>query len=488
MKKFIHKLICVMLMMVLAAVILGGCSSGEAPAGLPEMGEIHLQTTEPPGDEYATGVCTVVQESCDDTHLEDQYAGVDDGLMRLPVEIKLRGNSSRESAKKAYTLKFEADWALLGMESGRKWALVSNPFDKSLLRPAVGFALAEALGLEYVSQTRLCKVWLDDTYMGIYTAMEPVEAGDGRVEIDVTSGGATGPSCDFLLERNLGRYEDDKVYIDSSLGMRFEFNEPDEPDSVQQAECYGLLAAAEEAICSGDHEKYEQLIDVESFVNFYVFQEVIKDVDFGEYSTRYYFKDGILYAGPPWDLDLTMGNVSAEKEEFKYAAYNNVEGAAVFGGSAYGLWAATGDYYYWLCRDPWFMELVQQRWQAVRPVVENLAVDNELGENLIDRYLAEYEEELAGNFYGSREGAAYERGAPVPGGSQGDGETVSAHGSVGRDTCWTVNEPAHMSEWQEPAETYIENVEMLRLWLIKRVAYLDSQFGPFVYTPALAVQ
>ena len=95
-----------MLMVVLAAVTLGGCSSGEEPVRLPEMGEIHLQTTEPPGDEYVTGMCTVVQESCDDTHFEDQYAGLDDELTRLSVEIKLRGNSSRESAKKAYTLKF----------------------------------------------------------------------------------------------------------------------------------------------------------------------------------------------------------------------------------------------------------------------------------------------------------------------------------------------------------------------------------------------
>lgn len=187
-----------------------------------EMPVIYIYMEGEPGEEYAEA----------DIAIGDEVA---------IAAVKLRGNSSKESAKKAYTVKFEDEQELLGMESGKKWALVSNPFDKSLLRPAVGFALAEALGLEYVSQTRLSKVWVDDTYMGIYTAMEPVEAGDGRVEIDVTSGGAAGPSCDFLLERNLGRYEDDKVYIDSSLGMRFEFNEPDEPDSMQQAECYRRL-------------------------------------------------------------------------------------------------------------------------------------------------------------------------------------------------------------------------------------------------------
>ena len=422
---------------------------------LPEMGEIHLHTADAPGDEYMAGWCTV-DRSCYDE--DDGVTGCEENVARvtLPVEIKLRGNSSKEVDKKAYTIKFEGDEALLGMEPGRKWALVSNPFDKSLLRPAVGLTYAQALGIAYTPDFRLCKVWLNDDYMGVYTAMEPIEAGEGRVEIDVTEGGdfVAEEQCDFLLERNMGRYEDDKTYIESSLGIRFEFNEPEEPDDNQIAQCRGLLAAAEDAICSGEHEKYAALIDVDSFVNFYIFYEMIKDIDFGEYSTRYYFEDGIMHAGPPWDLDLTMGNVSTEKEEFKYAAYNNVDGAGdESSDSARGMWASAGDYYYWLCRDPWFMELVQQRWQAVRGITENLAVDNEIGENLIDRYLNAYEEDLSGNFHR-----------------------------------WPADEQLHVSEWQTPSENYIENVEMLRTWIIRRAAFLDSRFGPFIYTPALAVQ
>ena len=132
---------------------------------------------------------------------------------------------------------------LLGMEPGKKWALVSDPFDKTLLRPAVGFSYAQALGIEYTPDFRLCKVWLNDEYMGVYTAMEPVEAGEGRVEIKVAEGDLTADAgegsgqYDFLLERNLGRFEDDKMYIDSSLGMRFEFNEPEEPGAEQVEQC-----------------------------------------------------------------------------------------------------------------------------------------------------------------------------------------------------------------------------------------------------------
>ena len=430
---------------------------------LPDMGAIHLKTEDAPGGEYMAGQICIDWVRDDGDAVNGSAENVAE--LTLPVEVKLRGNSTREVDKKAYTIKFEVDESLLGMEPGRKWALVSNPFDKSLIRPAVGLAYAQALGVEYTPDFRLCKVWLNDEYMGIYTAMEPVEAGEGRVE-----------ECDFLLERNIGRYEDDKTYIDSSLGLRFEFNEPDEPDEMQIEHCYELLAAAEEAICSKNHEQYEQFIDVQSFVDFYIVYELIKDVDFGEYSTRYYFRDGIMYAGSPWDLDLTMGNVSADKEEFKYAAYNNADGAGdESGDSTQGLWASAADYYYWLCRDPWFMELVQQRWRAVRDITENLAVDNELGINLIDRYIMAYEDELNGNFH---DGSFVDEAAA-------DGAAVNT-GVV--DNSWSVSEPAHMSEWQEPADTYAENVEMLRVWLIKRASYLDSQLGPYLYTPALAVQ
>ena len=405
--------------LILAAVFCAGCSDEAAvQEQAPEMAAVVITTEEAPGDDYIIANVSA--------------PGVDE-----QAEIKLRGNSTREVEKKAYTIKFEDELSFLDMEAGKKWALVSDPFDKSLLRPVIGFTFAQQLGLDYVSQTRLCKVWLNDVYMGVYTVMEPVEAGKGRVEIDPDDG-------DFLLERNMDRQEDDVVYMESSGGLRFEFNEPEEPDAAQQEQCFDMLQAVENAIFSGDHEQYEQLIDIESFVNFYIFHEVIKDVDFGEYSTRYYFKDGVFYAGPPWDLDLTMGNVAKERDEFKYGSYNND------GDSSCGMWASSSDYYYWLCRDPWFMEKVERRWSEVSKIAENLAEDNKHGTNLIDQYVGAYREELESNY--------------------------TEAGYVGID-CWTVDEPAHMLEWQQPADTYTGNVELLREWLIKRVEYLDKEFG-----------
>lgn len=410
-------------------ILLCGCGQQKTVQyeELQPMPEINIACSEVPGEEYIDANITASWFGED---------GVEDSL-NMQAEIKLRGNSSKEASKKAYNVKFEDEQEFLGMDAGKKWCFVSNPFDKSLIRPALAFSYAGAIGIEGTPEMRLCKVWLNDEVMGVYTITEPVESGDGRVNIDPENG-------DFLLERNLDRIEDDKVYIESYQGFRFEMNEPEEPDASAYEQCEALLKEAETAIASSDHSKYKKLIDVDSFVNFYIFNELIKDIDFGEYSTRYYFKDGIMHAGPPWDLDMSMGNISAQKDEDKYAIYftNNVDekpDPEDFYGSAEGEWANTADYYYWLCMDPWFMDKVSKRWEEVRDITLNLADDNDLGTNLIDRYLSAYSNELEEDF------------------DRYKGEL-------------------HVSEWQNPADTYSENVEMLRQWILNRIEYLDIIF------------
>jgi len=417
------------LILITTLITLCGCGQQEAAQyeELPPMAEIEITCDEAPGEEYIDAKVTA-------SLVEDDG---EKSILGSQAEIKLRGNSSKEAVKKAYNVKFEEELSFLGMDPGKKWCLVSDPFDKSLLRPALGFAYAKAIGIEGTPEACLSKVYLNEEYMGVYTVTEPVECGTGRVEIDPENG-------DFLLERNYDRIEEDKAYIESYEGFRFEINEPEEPNEEALRQCGLLLQEAEEAIVSGEHGKYSKKIDVDSFVDFYIFNELIKDIDFGEYSTRYYFKDGVMYAGPPWDLDLTMGNVSVEKDEDKYAIYftgtiEETPDTDDFYDSAEGKWAEYGDYYYWLCMDPWFMEKVSKRWSEIRDITENIVLDNQLGTNLIDRYMSAYSSELEEDFDMYR-------------------------GQL------------HVSEWQTPADTYKENVEMLRQWLVKRIEYLDTIF------------
>ena len=174
--------------------------------------------------------------------------------------------------------------------------------------------------------------------------------------------------------------------------------------------------------------------------------ELIKDIDFGRFSTRYYVKDGILHAGPVWDFDLSMGNISNEYSETVYKRYWNRDGQGNGSNdSTQGLWV-NGDWYKWLCKDEYFMDLVEKRWQELRPVTENIFRDNELGKNAIDRYMEVYQEDFISNY--SKNGAN-----------------------------WALTYPITQLAYRKPAKTFPGNVEQLRTWLDQRMAWLDGQFG-----------
>lgn len=361
------------------------------------------------------------------------------------MEIKVRGNSSAEVAKKSYTMKFKEKTDFMNMGQSKKWALLASPFDKSLMRIGLAFEYAEALGIPYTSKYRFCKLWLNGEYRGIYVAMETIGEGADRVDISLKNG-------DAIFECDLNRTEADVTYIQTEPGMRLQINEPEKPSGFQVGGFESFLYTVYTSVKTRDYTVYQEVIDVDSFVNFFIFHELIKDVDFGEFSTRYYIKDGKLYAGPPWDVDLSMGNVSQFYSEAKYDRYHNKPAVGTLpgygtqsGDSTEALWVLN-NYYQLLVQDTYFRDRVRARWQEMKSVTDNLVMDNELGTSLMDRYLELYGEDLRTNY--SADGANWQIAIQ---------EGAYADQSVGL--------------------TYEENVEELRTWLEKRIAWLDTQFG-----------
>jgi len=392
------------------------------PEGLMAMGTLYITTGGWVSEDYSDAT----------VRAEAEFGSVEE----QPAQIRIRGYSSTWAKKKAYNIKFTEKVDLFGMGAGKKWCLIANAYDKTLLRNSIGLELAEKLRLDFVSSTQLCKVYMDGVYLGVYTAMEPVDEGKNRVDIDLSAG-------DFLLERSRLREEAGVTYITTNGGLRFEMRDPETPDAVQLAAITELVNQAEAAVQTRDHKVYRGYIDVASFVDYYIFHELIKDIDFAQYSTRYYMKDGVLYAGPPWDLDLTMGNVSKKSGEWKYWNYHNQDESTDQSGDSTRAFWAQKDFYMWLCQDPWFQNAVRERWKELHPVIDNLAVDNELGQNRLDVYVQTYQADLETNF---------------------------------TEAGWSLGWPAGRLENQSPSKTYAGNVEILRDWLQRRIAWLDSQW------------
>lgn len=310
---------------------------------------------------------------------EDEKYKVTEG----DAEISLRGNSTAGAPKQPFNVRFDEKVSVLGMDKGRRWAFLANLYDKSLMRNYLAFYLGDKMGLPYSSKCRYADVYIDGQYKGNYTIVEPVTDGSGRVDIDTTD-------FEYIFEVDMNR-NGCAYYINRpKVGQRFGVIRPETVTEEDKTYIKDFFDKMETALLTHDMAEYSQYIDVESFVNFYIHSEITKSIDVYDFSTKYFLKDGILYAGPIWDYDLAMGNVSHTCAEEKYYIYcNNPRYGTGSGDTADGVWMDN----YWcgeLLKDPEFKALVVERFEEVRPLIENIYQDNELGQNVIDWLMDEY--------------------------------------------------------------------------------------------------
>lgn len=280
-----------------------------------------------------------------------------DGEVILEKEldyIKGRGNSTWAMEKKPYNIKFDKKIDLFGMGSAKKWSLLANHIDRSLLRNHIALSLAEDVEIPYTSMHLYVDLFVNDEYYGSYTLCESVEIGETRVDIhnlaDDTEDANDGYDIEefplggdhtanfrlqkygtqkwveipnnpdnitggYLLEYELAnRYPNEVSGFVTDRGQPIVVKEPEYASEAQVKYVAALYQDFEDAVCSvtgynskGKH--YSEYIDMESFVKMYLFQEYVKNLDAGR-SSFYLCLDrdsGRFVAAPVWDFDLSLG-------------------------------------------------------------------------------------------------------------------------------------------------------------------------------------
>ena len=146
-----------------------------------------LKSSELPSLHITTKSASMSAVHADKSHKEPANIVIyDDGEVVLEKDldyIKGRGNTSWTYAKKPYNIKFEKKTALFGMDKAKKWTLLANYVDKTLLRNHTALSLATELGIPFTSQHTFVDLYINNEYYGNYVLCESVETGDGRVEI-----------------------------------------------------------------------------------------------------------------------------------------------------------------------------------------------------------------------------------------------------------------------------------------------------------------
>lgn len=315
-------------------------------------------------------------------------------LDNILAGIRGRGNTTWDSPKKPYRIKFDKKQSLFGTTYKQKsWTLLANHFDKSLSRNAIAYELSEQFNdIEFSSIHEFVEVYLNDEYLGVYLLCDQIQTGKGRVDIDESfdDSGNVG----YLLELDArilyeGVENIDYFWFD---GKSYAIKTPDTEDKDYDASVYVPYIKTYLEDCktafNGEWQNVLDLIDVNSFVDTYIILELFANNDC-DYSSFYLYKDkdGKLFAGPVWDFDIGAGNCCYQK------IYNEESGECLPNTS---LCAIKNYWYKKLLNFDEFKVIIKEKLETYNDRIER--VINLLDSENKDGYYEQYKQALIRNF------------------------------------------------------------------------------------------
>lgn len=316
-------------------------------------------------------VCWITTENRAPIESKEEYVNaririVEDVVTRAPgevfeseVAIKGRGNTTwLKFPKKPYRLKFENKVSLLDEPKDKSWVLLANYADKTMLRNDITFFISSISALDYTPTSHFVEIMLNGSYMGTYQLTDKLKISKNRVNV-----GDDG----FLLEiDDYAPYENDARYFLAKYLKQpcINIKDPEvEYDDENYTYAKEFVLAAEEALFSETFTDldngWQKYMDINSFVDYYIVNEISKNTDAMWASSYMSFKKGgKLTMGPVWDYDLAYGNYSGNM------LLANYEGFKVL----YNPW------YERLFRDPVFVERVKERYDYFYEKKKDIAV------------------------------------------------------------------------------------------------------------------
>ena len=362
------------------------------------------------------------------------------------ISIEIRGSSSQMFPKKSYAFETQDaagennNVSLLGMPEENDWILYGPYSDKSLMRNALVFELGEKLN-RYTPRRRYCEVLINEDYQGVYMLMENIKRDANRVDIakllpeDIEGNEVTGGYI-LKVDKFTGDFDGGwtspyPTVAGAENFIQFHKPEADDLNAPQMEYIEGHITAFEDALAGPDFTDpelgYSPFVDVNSFVDLYLINELSKNIDGYRLSTYFYKqKDsngGKIVMGPWWDYNLSLGNAD-------YCEGANTEGFEV------DTDCGNTNPFWWerMLEDPAYRDLTRCLWEDYR----SAAWSNESIHNTIDSLAA---------LLGEAQVREYARWPRL-------GEYVWPNAFVG--------------------QTYEEELDYMRDWIDDRLAWLDA--------------
>jgi len=306
----------------------------------------------------------------------------------LNGKIRGRGNSTWGQAKNPYKVQFSNDASyaaiadVLGMKKQRNWALLADYFDRSLIRNKLALSLGSssvfADGLKWTPSGQHVEVWLNNDYVGVYLLTEDIRIDPARLNIKKMSSnpavndvdGGYIAEVDFRLDCYKGADLDLQLITPQGVPMCIDTPDESAITPAQLAYVKNLLVQVE-----GDFygPNRQDRINQASFADWYLLEELFRNVDAVFFSSDFMWKDTaaaadprdrLLNMGPIWDFDRSAGNVNY-----------------LDGWQSEGCWVTKPFQPNWFSEafdNPDFLALTLSRWKQKRQALEtfvNFSID-----------------------------------------------------------------------------------------------------------------
>jgi hypothetical protein len=251
------------------------------------------------------------------------------------IGIERRGSSSNGFPMKSYGLETwgpdssNYNASIFDFPSDNDWILYAPYTDKSLIRNVLTYHIGNQMG-NYSPRTKLCEVVLNDEYIGVYVFMERIKVNPGRVNInpvlpqDTLENELTGGYIVKIDKTTAGGIiawtSPYTASAPSTNAIRYQLHDPEitEINPTQLSYIEDYITAWEDTLSgvnfSDPINGFRKFIDVESFIDFMLVNELSKNVDGYRISTflhkQRFSEGGKLVAGPLWDFNLGWGNAN----------------------------------------------------------------------------------------------------------------------------------------------------------------------------------
>ena len=314
---------------------------------------------------------------------------------------RLRGNSTQNFPKKPFALKFDEKVGIQGLPTDKRWELLANWMDRTMLRNTVAFEVANktagalADGLGWNPRGVNVELVINGRHVGNYFLCEKVKIDGDRIDIkdcyeDVVDGGNANPTvadCGYLLEFDDAMDEVNTFRTGRGLPVMFKDEVPENGTLFNDVKT--KVEKIEDYLESSDYSSAYALLDINSVIDWFLVQELVMNDEYKHPKSAYMYidGDGPLTAGPVWDFDWQSfsdkGRIDALRGGNAYTG--RVVDQWLYSASDLASWwfpnYNTDQPYMWyplLFKDGTFRSRVQERWPAIYAALQSVpaAIDS----------------------------------------------------------------------------------------------------------------